>query len=173
MPKSFWISGFFFPQSFLTAVLQTHSRKYNLAIDMLKFDFEVMSTTLIQKRIYEKRQEGQTENIFDGINSPEDGTYVHGLFLEAGKWNQAKGGLIDPDIGELETMMPIVWMKPCEKIEVGNRYEAPLYKTPVRAGVLSTTGHSTNFILSVLLNSEKPPSFWILRGTALVTLLTD
>lgn len=173
MPTSFWISGFFFPQSFLTAVLQTHSRKYNLAIDMLKFDFEVLNTTLYQKKIYEKRQQEEAGNLFEDLSFPKDGIYVHGLFLEAGKWDRAKGGLIDPDVGELQTVFPVLWMKPCEKYEINNRYESPLYKTPVRAGVLSTTGHSTNFILSILLESEKPPNFWILRGTALVTLLTD
>lgn len=32
-PPSFWISGFFFPQGFMTGVLQTHSRKHKVAID--------------------------------------------------------------------------------------------------------------------------------------------
>ena len=41
-PPCFWISGFFFPQGFMTGVLQTHSRKHRVAIDMLNFSFKVL-----------------------------------------------------------------------------------------------------------------------------------
>jgi len=41
-PVSFWISGFFFPQGFMTGVLQTHSRKHKVAIDQLNFTFKVL-----------------------------------------------------------------------------------------------------------------------------------
>ncbi|GBP13922.1 Dynein heavy chain 6, axonemal, partial [Eumeta japonica] len=65
---------------------------------------------------------------------------VHGIFVEAAEWRKDDGA---------------------------GRYDAPLYKTQARSGVLSTTGHSSNFILSILLESSMPPDFWILRGTAL------
>jgi dynein heavy chain len=42
-PSSFWVSGFFFPQGFMTAVLQVHSRKHRIAIDTLKFRATVMN----------------------------------------------------------------------------------------------------------------------------------
>jgi dynein heavy chain len=42
-PISYWMSGFFFPQGFMTGVLQTHARKYKIAIDKLSFKFKIMT----------------------------------------------------------------------------------------------------------------------------------
>lgn len=175
LPRSAWIPGMFFPQSFLTGILQTYARKHNLPIDSLRFDFEVLSKTLNQQKIYELREDGEAETrkLYEGLDYPEDGIIIHGLFIEAGKWDEERGGLCDPEIGDLTPRLPALWLKPCTELTIGTRFDAPLYKTPVRAGVLSTTGHSTNFVLSILLKSDKPPEFWILRGTALVTLISD
>lgn len=54
--------------------------------------------------------------------------------------------------------MPVVWLEPISKNEHSDDkvYECPLYKTSVRAGELSTTGHSTNFVLYLHLPSDVP-----------------
>jgi dynein heavy chain len=46
--------------------------------------------------------------------------------------------------------MPVIHFTPKEDIKPDpEEYQAPLYKTSVRAGVLSTTGLSTNFVVHV------------------------
>jgi dynein heavy chain len=153
LPKVFWISGFFFPQAFLTGALQTFARKYQISIDTLSFDFQVIA-----------------ENEQDIKSGPMDGVYIRGLFLEGARFN-TKTMLLDESLPkELYATMPIIWLKPVTNRKKGTIgfYDCPTYKTTKRAGTLSTTGHSTNFILTIEIPTDKPQQHWIKRGVALI-----
>ncbi|XP_050294811.1 dynein axonemal heavy chain 6 [Anthonomus grandis grandis] len=175
-PTSYWLSGFYFPQGFLTGTLQTHARKYNLPIDKLKFDFLVKPVNLNQEEIMAVHvQEGrEVYQVYRPLDTPSDGVLVHGLFLDAGRWDMRTMKLVDPKPGEINPSFPVIHMIPTTDMhEDDPRYVCPLYKTSIRAGVLSTTGHSTNFVIAVLLPTVQTQSYWILKGTALLTQITD
>ena len=160
-PKSFWLPGFFFPQGFMTGCLQMHARKYSTPIDTLNFGFKVTPF-----------------NSGDEMEGPpEDGIYVHGLFADSAQWNREKDVLEESSPGRMYAPMPVIHFFPqVGAAEEGpGEYSCPLYKTSVRAGILSTTGQSTNFVLHVTLPIKEGTTsdFWVLQGTALLCALNN
>lgn len=157
-PKSFYLPAFFFPQGFMTSSLQTYSRKHQIAIDTLKFKTHV-----------------RKEYIKDIKEPPENGVNIHGLYLQGARWDTGEGKLADSKKGVLFFELPVIWLEPIlETAKDDDRaYKCPLYKTSLRKGELSTTGHSTNFIMYLALHTEQKPEFWINRGVALLCQLDD
>nr|XP_033342927.1 dynein heavy chain 12, axonemal isoform X1 [Megalopta genalis]XP_033342928.1 dynein heavy chain 12, axonemal isoform X2 [Megalopta genalis] len=156
IPKTFWISGFSFAHAFLTATMQNFARKYKIPIDRIDFDFKVLPT-------YELEE------------SPIDGVYIYGMFLAGARWDTQIMLLEESYPKILWDRMPIIWTRPThiESITIGQRYECPLYITSARFGILKTTGHSTNYVLSLLLDTKYPVSHWIKRGLALLCQLDN
>ncbi|NXM59120.1 DYH1 protein, partial [Illadopsis cleaveri] len=104
---------------------------------------------------------------------PKMGCYIHGLFLEGARWDAAAGLLAESRPKELYTEMAVIWLLPVanrKPPEFGS-YLCPIYKTLTRAGTLSTTGHSTNYVIAVEIPTDKPEKHWIKRGTALICAL--
>jgi len=157
-PPNFWISGFFFTQSFLTGLKQNYARKYTIAIDQIKWDYQVL-----------------IDSKFDKTQEATDGAYVYGLFIEGCRWDEEQGALDESQPKVLFTKMPYIWMKPCTEVNDSHSYECPIYKTLERFGVLSTTGHSTNFVSMIWLPMLRchTQAHWIKRGVALITQLSD
>eukprot|EP00287_Rhodomonas_sp_CCMP768_P017680 CAMPEP_0202814326 /NCGR_PEP_ID=MMETSP1389-20130828/5482_1 /ASSEMBLY_ACC=CAM_ASM_000865 /TAXON_ID=302021 /ORGANISM="Rhodomonas sp., Strain CCMP768" /LENGTH=228 /DNA_ID=CAMNT_0049486081 /DNA_START=32 /DNA_END=718 /DNA_ORIENTATION=- len=155
-PAVYWISGFFFPQAFLTGTLQNYARKNQIAIDSVQYGFKVLDKT--EDEITEK---------------PETGCYIRGLFLEGARWDKSSGELTESRPKELFVTFPLMWFTPEENREKPTEgiYDCPVYKTLVRAGTLSTTGHSTNFVLWVEIPSSLSQRHWIKRAVALFCAL--
>ena len=74
---------------------------------------------------------------------------------------------------ELFTELPIIHLLPIanRKPPTDGFYQLPVYKTSSRFGVLSTTGHSTNFVMAIEVPSDLPQGHWIKRGTAGLSML--
>ena len=80
-----------------------------------------------------------------------DGVLVHGLFMDGFRWDDERHQLADSIKGQMMSRLPTVHMLPCMDYEPDPAlYNSPLYKTSVRAGVLSTTGTSSYSLNSIL-----------------------
>jgi len=162
-PMSYWVPSFYFPQGFMTCSKQVHARKTKIPIDALSFWTE---TTDIQDESEVKTQDA--------------GQNVHGLFVQGCGWDLDRRLMAESEKGVLFVQLPVIWMKviPSSEFEElqsqPGRYKCPLYKTSLRKGTLSTTGHSTNFVTYFQLpTSEEDEGHWVRRGVALLCMLDD
>lgn len=152
---SYWLSGFFFPQGFMTAVKQTYSRDFKIAVDTLKIGCDV--TSLDAKDIN---------------NAPSVGAYIFGLYMEGGRFDREKLRMEESEPRQLLDIMPCIWLKPVIAADYKPLavYDCPLYKTSIRAGTLSTTGHSTNFVVALPIPTFLSQDHWIRRGCAMLCM---
>merc|ERR1712228_835043 len=95
IPKSFWLPGFYFTQSFLTGQLQNFARKLKLPIDMLIWNFKVLP----------KSKE---------VKPPTTGCHCYGLFLDGARWDDKDGVLAESLPKVLFSDLPMMRFNPCE-----------------------------------------------------------
>ncbi|EGV93206.1 Dynein heavy chain 6, axonemal [Cricetulus griseus] len=164
-------------RSRVPGTLQNHARKYNLPIDELNFKYNMVPVYRDQAEVIEAAKDihfGEELPMDLELPSPDDGVLVHGMFMDASRWDDDEMVIEDALPGQMNPMLPVVHFEPQQNYEpIQTLYHSPLYKTGARAGTLSTTGHSTNFVVTVLLPSKRPSDYWIAKGSALLCQLSE
>lgn len=137
--------------------MQNFARKNKVAIDLLSYEFKILDNI-------------KPEDIKD---SPAEGVYCYGMFLEGARWNYEKHLIDESKPKELYTDVPVIHFLPKvnRELPTSGVYFCPLYKVLSRAGTLSTTGHSTNYVLFVELPTDLDQGVWIKAGVAMFLAL--
>jgi len=152
-PNAIWLSGLHIPESYLTALVQTTCRRKGIALDKATLYTDV--TSMISP------DEVKTK--------PEDGCYIHGLYLEGAKWNIEKNCLDYQNPKELVVEMPLVQVIPVEanKLKLRGTIKTPVYVTQARRNAMGK-----GLVFEADINTNMHPSHWVLQGVAMV-LNTD
>ena len=97
-PRSFWMTGFYNPQGFLTAMKQEVTRAHrqqSWALD------DVVYTTNVTKF-----------RSSDAVNSrPDEGVYVHGLSIDGASWSLRDGCVVEAEPKKLFAQLPVMMSK--------------------------------------------------------------
>jgi len=154
-PASYWLTGFFNPQGFLTSMRQEVTRQHKndqWALDDVVFHSEV--------------KEFDQDRVRD---APSEGVLIHGLFLDGCRWSKAENRLDESEAKKMFSNLPVVYVTAITSKEKKSKgmdygqfgpYECPVYKYPRRT--------DKYLIFRVNLRTEVPPSHWTLRGVALL-----
>ena len=145
-PNVFWMTGFFNPQGFLTAMRQEVTRAHKgWALDTVTLCNDVLKVTKE-----------------DVTTPPEEGVLLYGLFLEGAAWDRRNSRLTEPIPKVLFVQLPVIHMYansvPAGQAKDQKLYSCPVYKKPQRTDLM--------YITSINLRTVQNPDKWILRGVA-------
>jgi len=121
------------------------------------------------------------QDAFNPDAHPPLGAYINGLFMAGARWDDETMHVEDSFPKVLWDDMSPIWIKPCDiendATDPDKVYQCPIYKTSDRKGVLSTSGHSSNFIMWLAIdhscNGLHSEYFWTKRGVALISQTDD
>eukprot|EP00656_Telonema_subtile_P018040 TRINITY_DN1972_c0_g1_i10.p1 TRINITY_DN1972_c0_g1~~TRINITY_DN1972_c0_g1_i10.p1 ORF type:complete len:4525 (-),score=1414.93 TRINITY_DN1972_c0_g1_i10:97-13671(-) len=145
MPKVAWISGFFNPQSFLTAILQSQARKNEWPLDKVVVACEVTKKMTV----------GEIDT------HSREGSYTNGFTMEGARWDNGIGAVSPSLPKEMFCPMPVVLIKavPVDKADFKDCFMCPVYKVQQR-------GHT--YVFQANLKTRQAPADWIMGGVALI-----
>ncbi|XP_075415820.1 dynein axonemal heavy chain 17 [Tenrec ecaudatus] len=144
LPTTVWLAGFFNPQSFLTAIMQSMARKNEWPLDKMCLSVEVTK-----------------KNREDVTAPPREGSYVYGLFMEGARWDTQTSVIAEARLKELTPAMPVIFIKaiPVDRMDTKNLYECPVYKTRVRG---------PTYVWTFNLKTKEKAAKWVLAAVALL-----
>ncbi|KAM6082368.1 dynein axonemal heavy chain 8 [Chlamydotis macqueenii] len=145
-PNVFWMTGFFNPQGFLTAMSQEATQAHKgWALDRITIHNEVLK-----------------QNKEEITAPPSEGVYIYGLYLEGAGWDRRNSRLTESTPKILFVQLPVVHMFAVNTTSPKDPklYICPLYKKPKRTDL--------NYITVICLRTAMSPDHWILRGVALL-----
>ncbi|XP_010766079.1 LOW QUALITY PROTEIN: dynein heavy chain 5, axonemal-like, partial [Notothenia coriiceps] len=171
-PDTFWLTGFFNPQGFLTAMRQETTRS-NLTRGW------ALDTVTLSNNVTKMMKE-------DVVAPPPEevgGVYIYGLFLDGAGWDRRGTKLCEAPPKVLFSPLPVVHVFAISSANMADSklppgggggaadsklppaggvslYSCPVYKKPRRTDL--------NFIFFLQLRSLQPPQHWTLRGAALL-----
>uniref|UniRef100_A0AAZ3RNU2 Dynein, axonemal, heavy chain 5 n=1 Tax=Oncorhynchus tshawytscha TaxID=74940 RepID=A0AAZ3RNU2_ONCTS len=155
-PHQFWLTGFFNPQGFLTAMRQETTRM-NLAKGW------ALDTVVLHNDVTRMMREDVTAPPSDDMG----GVYIYGLFLDGAGWDKRNAKLTESPPKVLFTVLPVVHVYAISTLASDAKrpqgislYPCPVYKKPRRTDL--------TFIFSLLLRTFQSPDHWTLRGVALL-----
>ncbi len=94
--------------------------------------------------------------------------------MEGARWDTTARLMGEQLPGVMYGPVPPIHFVPAQEYQSpAGTYSCPVYKTSVRAGVLSTTGQSTNYVVCIDLPTVKSSDYWTLKGTAILCQLND
>jgi len=146
-PNAFWLTGFFNPQGFLTAMRQEVTRAHKgWALDGVHMASEV--TRMLTKE--------------EVTAPPAEGVYIYGLYIEGACWDRRAGKLCESIPKQLFAQMPVMHLFAVDSEPQPSKthYECPLYTKPSRT--------DRRHVATLRLKTKDAPSHWIMRGVALL-----
>jgi dynein heavy chain len=112
-PKVFWLTGFFNPQGFITAMRQEISRRHaGWALD------DVVVYNTVTKM--------EAEDVKD---SPPEGIYIQGLFLDGCAWSKKENKLVDSAPKQLFAPLPVLHLNGV--LKTNDKYDYAVYVCPL------------------------------------------
>ncbi|CAF3425476.1 unnamed protein product [Rotaria sp. Silwood1] len=156
-PLAFWMTGFFNPQGFLTAMRQEVTRA-NIGWSL--------DNVILTNKILRADREALRE-------APQQGVYVYGLYIEGAK---IKSGVLEELKSNEKVLihpMPVIHISAEAEPSIGTTpikqdrrqvYYAPVYKKPRR----TDRNYICTLKLECPLGDKTGPDVWTLRGVAVL-----